>query len=123
MLVTLVVISLAATDIISVSGVDCCPCASVCAGVGEDGDCVGSLRRTIFRLCPFCACFPSAVNWRKQQGHLKVDFKGEEKFMTRLTSIVLEDTSSSALETDCILGIPLIAKERNHECESINQTT
>jgi hypothetical protein len=27
------------------------------------------------------------------------------------------------LETDCILGIPLIAKERNHECESINQTT
>ena len=56
LLVTFVVISLAATDIISVSGLDDCACAGVGADEGEVGDCGGSLRRMILRLCPFCAC-------------------------------------------------------------------
>ena len=120
-MVTLVVISLAATDIISVSGLDCCASVDVAAGVGEVGDCAGSFRRMTLRFCTLCACLPSAVNWRKQQGHLKVAFKGEAKLMTSLTSILFKDTSSSALEIDCMFEIPLIATSRNYEHQSTYQ--
>ncbi len=67
LLVTLVVISLAAIDIIS---------APSAGNVSSS-----TFRRTTRRLSMPLACFPSAASRREQAGHLIGGFNGEEKLM------------------------------------------